>query len=91
MAEEREIGCLVGLARDVADGLNDDPDKLLTMQADAFDLGSFSELLRDIMAFVRDGPGVALYRALPLDDLTLLEAAVIYWGGRPAFGYCPIQ
>ena len=80
MAEEREIGCLVDLARDVADGLNDDPDKLLTMRADAFDLGSFSELLRDIMACVRDGPGVALYRGLPLDDLTLLEAAVIYWG-----------
>ena len=80
MAEEREIGCLVDLARNVADGLNDDPNKLLTMRADAFDLGPFSELLRDIVACVRGGPGVALYRGLPLHDLTLLEAAIIYWG-----------
>ena len=80
MAEEREIACLVDLARGVADGLNGDPNKLLTMRSDDFDLGPFSELLRDIMACVRDGPGVALYRGLPLDDLTLLEAAIIYWG-----------
>ena len=80
-ATGEELDHLVAMARQVAAGLDGDPNKLLTMRAGAFDLGPFGERVRDeILPQVRDGLGVALYRGLPMDDLTLLEAAVIYWG-----------
>ena len=79
MADEEQISYLVNLARNVTKDIGNDPNNLLTMKADAFDLGPFGEVLSDILACVRDGPGVALYRGLPLDDITLVETAVIYW------------
>lgn len=79
-AQDAETNHLVDLARRIAATLGDDPNRLLKMSQADFDLGPFAERLDAIMEVVRDGAGIALYRGLPMDDLSLLETAVIYWG-----------
>ena len=70
---------LVDLARAVESQCNGDPNRLLTMGKADFDLGPLSERLHEMMAEIRDGTGVVLYRGLPLDEVSTLGAAALYW------------
>lgn len=85
-AEESEISHLVDMARGFAARIGDDPSGLLTTEKADFDLGPFAERLDTLMAEVKDGVGIGIYRGLPMDDLSLMEAAVIYWGIGRYFG-----
>ena len=78
--KDKEISHFVDLARRLAPKLINNPNNILTMEPQMFDLGPFRDRLRNIMSCVRNGPGVALYRGLPTQDLSLLEIALIYWG-----------
>ena len=75
-----ETAHLADMARAAAGRLNGDPNRLLKASASDFDPGPFAGTLAAMLDRLRDGPGVALYRGLPLDDLTPLEAASVYWG-----------
>ena len=74
-----ETAHLVDMARAAAARLDGDPDRLLAASRADFDLGPLAGRLDAMLASLRDGPGVALYRGLPMDDLTPLEAAAAYW------------
>ena len=60
--------------------IGDDPNGLLSLSASDFDLGSVAPLMRSIDHDLRDGWGFALVPGVPLDELSLLDTAVIYWG-----------
>jgi len=74
-----ETDHLVDMARLLSQRLGDDTSQLMGLGAADFDLGPFGDRLNEIMVQVRDDTGVALYRGLPMDDLSLMEAAIIYW------------
>ncbi len=78
-ATAAESAHLVDMARAAAARLDGDPNRLLGADRSDFDLGPFAETVAAMLDLLRDGPGIALYRGLPMDDLTLLEAAVVYW------------
>ena len=85
--KDKEISHFVDLARRLAPKLSDNPNNILTMEPQMFDLGPFRDRLRNIMSCVRNGPGVALYRGLPTQDLSLLEIAlIISTTVKPFFG-----
>ncbi|MCY4237431.1 MAG: TauD/TfdA family dioxygenase [Rhodospirillaceae bacterium] len=79
MAIDAEINWLVDRARAIAAHLGDDASRLLDLKKDDIDLGPFANTIAAMLEQVRDGSGIALYRGLPMDDLSLMEAAVIYW------------
>ncbi len=74
-----ESAHLVDMARAAAARLNGDPNRLLETSRSDFDLGPFTERATAMLDRLRDGPGVAFYRGLPMDELSLMEAAVVYW------------
>ena len=78
-ATAAETAHLVDMARVAAARLDGDPERLLVTARSDFDLGPFAERVDAMLESVRDGPGIALYRGLPMDDLSLLEAATAYW------------
>ena len=78
-ATPAETAHLVDMARAAAARLDGDPDRLLDAGRTDFDLGPFGDTVAAMLERLRDGPGIALYRGLPLDDLSLMEAAVVYW------------
>ena len=80
IADAREVSHLVTMAQTIRRKIGENPNKLLGMEKEDFELGPFAERLDAIMAQVKDGLGLALYRGLPMDDLSLMEAAIIYWG-----------
>ncbi|MCY4394274.1 MAG: TauD/TfdA family dioxygenase [Rhodospirillaceae bacterium] len=79
-ATAAETAHLVDMARAVAARLDGDPNRLLDAGRADFDLGPFAGTVDAMLGLLRDGPGVALYRGLPMDDLTPLEAMAAYWG-----------
>ncbi len=85
-ATSDESSHLVDMARSVRQTLGDDPNDILKLKSSDFDLGPWGDRLRSIMEEVRDGYGIALYRGLPIDDLTLHETAIIYWAMGLAVG-----
>ncbi len=70
---------LIAMARETAARLDGEPDRLLAMSPSDFDLGPFGARVAAMLDQLRDGTGVALYRGLPLDEMTPLEAAIVYW------------
>ena len=78
-ATAAETAHLVDLARAAAGRLDGDPNRLLKASASDFDLGPFAGTVAAMLDQLRNGAGVALYRGLPLDDLSPLEAAAVYW------------
>ena len=70
---------LVDMARAAAARLNGDPNRLLAANRSDFDLGPFADTVEAMLGLLRDGPGIALYRGLPMDELSPLEAMVVYW------------
>ena len=77
---EAEIDDLLSMARSVRERIEDQPNGLLQTGRDDFDLGTFGPRLAAIRGDLKDGSGVALIRGLPLDDITPVEAAIVYWG-----------
>ena len=78
-ATSDESDHVVDMARSMRRLLGDDPDEILKIKRSDFDLGPLGERLKSIMNEVRDGFGIALYRGLPIDELTLHELAIVYW------------
>jgi len=75
-----EVAGLKAMAVGIRPALNDDPDALLRMGAECFDLGVFGARLARVYQQLKGGLGVALIRGLPIDGLDPLAAATIYWG-----------
>ena len=78
-ATEAETAHLVDMARAAAARLDRDPNRLLAAAPSDFDLGPFGERVAAMLEAVRAGPGIALYRGLPMDDLSPIEVATVYW------------
>ena len=78
-ATAAERAHLVDLARAAAARLGGDPNRLLAAARADFDLGPFGEQVAAMLEAVRAGPGIALYRGLPMDALSPLETAAVYW------------
>ncbi|MGI9355655.1 MAG: TauD/TfdA family dioxygenase [Rhizobiaceae bacterium] len=75
-----EIGSLVNMAGRIEEKTGGDENGLLQLRTDDFDLGEFSPRLDMIYDGLKNGPGLALIRGLPVDRLTTFETAAIYWG-----------
>ena len=78
-ATSAETAHLVDMAREAAARLDGDPNRLLATARSDFDLGPFAGRVAAMLDSVRDGPGIALYRGLPMDDLSPIEVAAVYW------------
>ena len=78
-ATAAESAHLVDMARAAAARLGGDPNRLLATARADFDLGPFAGRVAAMLEAVRAGPGIALYRGLPMDALSPLEAATVYW------------
>ena len=78
-ATAAESAHLVDMARAAAARLGGDPNRLLAASRSDFELGPFGERAEAMLEAVRDGPGIALYRGLPMDDLSPIEVAAVYW------------
>ena len=78
-ATAAETAHLVDMARAGAARLDGDPDRLLATARADFDLGPFAGRVDAMLDSLRDGPGIALYRGLPMDDLSPIEVATVYW------------
>ncbi len=76
----REIDDLLAMAKTVRPLIGNDPNGLLRLDKEAFELGSFEPRLREIWHQLKDGLGVALIRGLPLADIERIDAATVYWG-----------
>jgi hypothetical protein len=75
-----ELQALQEMARTVRRRIGDNPAGLLALDKDAFDLGPCEPAVRKVFALLRDGPGLALLRGLPVREMDLLDVAIIYWG-----------
>jgi hypothetical protein len=75
-----EIDSLVKMAKRYRKKYGDDPNRLLKTKKEDFNLGQFSKTLSEIYSQLKDGLGITLLRGLPLADIELIDAAVIYWG-----------
>ena len=75
-----ELDSLVKMAHRYRENYGDDPNTLLKTTQKDFDLGHFGRKLSKIYRQLKDGLGIALLRGLPMDDIELIDVAVIYWG-----------
>ena len=78
-ATPAENAHLVDMARAAAARLDGDPNRLLGTSRADFDLGPFGGRVADMLEAVRAGPGIAFYRGLPMDALSPIEVAAVYW------------
>ncbi|WP_146344914.1 TauD/TfdA family dioxygenase [Phaeobacter marinintestinus] len=78
--DDAEIQGLTRMAAKVRPVLNGDPNALLAMTRDQFDLGPFGDTLARVYTELKSGLGIALIRGLPIETLDPLDAAIIYWG-----------
>lgn len=75
-----EVSGLVAMAETIRPTLKGDPNALLDLDQNAFDLGPFAGRLRSVYATLKSGLGVTLIRGLPAADLEPIDIATIYWG-----------
>ena len=75
----RNVADLMAMSAAIRPIIKDDPNGLLSLDRAAFDLGAFSVTLDRVWSALRDGAGIALIRGLPMDEIDLIDAAVIYW------------
>lgn len=71
---------MLSMARSIRRTIGDDPNGLLTLSQGAFDFGSFTDKISAIRHELKDGFGAVLIRGLPVDQIDLLDAAIVYWG-----------
>lgn len=75
----QELDDLKKLAADFRHLHGDDPNALLETTLVDFDLGCFAIAAKQIKNILKDGKGLVLVRGLPLDELELIDVAIIYW------------
>lgn len=75
-----DIHALRTMVQPILPQLDGDPNRLIGIKKEAFALGPFAPKLAAIRHELKSGFGVALLRRLPMDALSPLEAAAIYWG-----------
>ncbi len=75
-----EISGLTDMAAEISAVINGDSNQLLKLPAEAFDLGSFAAKIQDLYTGLKQRSGVVMIHGLPVDTLTPLEIATIYWG-----------
>ncbi|WP_158215361.1 TauD/TfdA family dioxygenase [Candidimonas nitroreducens] len=75
-----ELRALQDMARTVRRRIGDDPNGLLALDKQAFDLGPCESVVRKAFTLLRDGPGLALLRGLPVQEMDPVDVAIIYWG-----------
>lgn len=78
--ESRDINDMRAMAGSVKRMIGEDPNKLLSIPADAFDFGSFEARIEQMKSELKDGLGAVQIRGLPLDQIGLLDSAIIYYG-----------
>lgn len=77
--DDQEIQALLQLSVDVRRRIGNNLNQLIDMGRDAFGLGAFGPTMASIRTQLKDGFGVSLIRGLPLDEIELIDAAIIYW------------
>lgn len=77
--DDREIAGLREMAAIFRHQHGDDANGLLKSDRRDFDLGSFANRLAAIARALKGGRGLALVRGLPVDQLELIDTAIIYW------------
>jgi len=84
-----DIAALKAMAKTYRSKFGDEPGSLLHREKEDFDPGGFIKSLNTISHTLKDGKGLVLIRGLPMDELELIDAAIIYWAiglyiGTPA-------
>ncbi len=77
---DSEVSDLLKMADVVQPALRSDPNNLLTLPREYFDTGVFSQRLEAIYRDLKSGLGLALIRGLPVNDMSTLDIAIVYWG-----------
>jgi hypothetical protein len=67
------------MASEYRSRFGDDPNSLLTRTRQDFDLGSFAEKVEHVASELKSGKGLALVRGLPIQDMDLVDMAIVYW------------
>jgi len=75
-----EIDGLKCMAADIRPALDDDPNQLMSLPADRFNLGAFESRVKQLYTGLKNGQGIALVKGLPVHELDLIDVAIIYWG-----------
>jgi hypothetical protein len=75
-----EIAALKAMATLVRPLLKDDPNGLLSILKERFDLGDFATKLATIYQGLESGHGMALIKGLPIAEIDPMDVASIYWG-----------
>jgi hypothetical protein len=74
-----DLDDLKAMAENYRTKFGSDANSLLDKKKESFDTGVFSEKLKDISHALKEGKGLVLLRGLPMDELELIDAAIIYW------------
>lgn len=77
---ERELADLRAAARAALARVGGGAAGLPALTAADFDLGAFAGPLAAIRTALRDGPGLALVRGVPVDRMPQAECAALFWG-----------
>lgn len=78
--EAGEIRDLRRAGRAALAAVGGDPAALARLQREDIDLGAFAARLSGIRDGLKDGPGLALVRGLPVQEMPSAEVAAIFWG-----------
>lgn len=76
----REIDQLKIMAAAIRPALDGDANRLMSIPKNRFDIGELQNTLADVYEGLKNGPGIALIKGLPIHELDLLDVAIIYWG-----------
>lgn len=77
--DDGETRDLIEMCRSVRAAVGDDPDKLIAIPPNAFDLGRFAERLGHVRSELKDGAGVVMLRGLPVAAMEPIDVAIAYW------------
>jgi len=75
-----EIRDLKSMATVIRPKLGGDANRLMSISKDQFNIGSLAKRLRNLYRNLKQGSGIALLKGLPIDELELIDVAIIYWG-----------
>ena len=80
LLEAPEIDALKQMAANIRPLLSGDPNRLLSLPKDRFNVGSLLSKLQQVYTGLKKGSGIALIKGLPIHELDPIEVAIIYWG-----------
>lgn len=79
MLGAQEIDALKTMANDIRSLVGDNPNRLMQLSKDKFNLGAFEPTMQQVYAGIKSGSGVALIKGLPIETLEQIDVAIIYW------------